>query len=82
MCGQCDDAARKDDERAMRDAESYLHGMALAEAKLANWMTANGFATGHGDSLDDMLIQLRWQVDELREKRLEETLRRSDGGIR
>ena len=34
--------------------------------KLANWMMANGFATGHGDNMDELLKELTWQVDELR----------------
>ncbi len=31
---------------------------------VANWMMANGFATGHGDSVADMLNELAWQIDE------------------
>ena len=31
---------------------------------VANWMMAHGFATGHGDSVADMLIELAWQIDE------------------
>lgn len=34
--------------------------------KLANWMIMNGFATGHGDSFDDLLFELAWQVREIR----------------
>jgi hypothetical protein len=34
--------------------------------KLAAWMIANSFATGHGDSFDDLLNELSWQIDELR----------------
>lgn len=33
--------------------------------KLAIWMIDNGFATGHGDSIDDLLRELSWQVKEL-----------------
>lgn len=35
---------------------------------LSNWMMENSFATGHGDSVEDLLAELKWQVDELREK--------------
>ncbi len=35
--------------------------------KLAAWMMANGFATGHGETLDDLLMELGGQVRELRE---------------
>ncbi len=36
------------------------------EKKLADWMIANGFATGHGDTFDDLLRELEWQIKELR----------------
>lgn len=34
--------------------------------KLAKWMIENSFATGHGDTIDDLLSELTWQVSELR----------------
>jgi hypothetical protein len=34
--------------------------------KLAGWMNANGFATGHGDTFDNLLRELDWQIKELR----------------
>ena len=34
--------------------------------QLAAWMIANGFATGHGDTMEDLLRELTWQVAELR----------------
>lgn len=36
--------------------------------KLAAWMIEHGFATGHGDSIDDLLKELSWQVAELRDQ--------------
>jgi hypothetical protein len=36
--------------------------------KLAAWMIGNSFATGHGDTMDDLLKELEWQVQELRHK--------------
>jgi hypothetical protein len=39
-----------------------------AVEQLSNWMLKNGFATGHGDTFDDLLKQLSWQVQELRDK--------------
>jgi hypothetical protein len=35
--------------------------------KLAAWMIKNGFATGHGDSIEDLLGELTWQFQELRD---------------
>lgn len=37
-------------------------------AKLAQFIIYNGFATGHGDSVDSLLSELQWQLDELRER--------------
>jgi len=34
--------------------------------KLAAWMGANSFATGHSDTMDDLLAELEWQIKELR----------------
>ena len=31
---------------------------------LAAWMIENGFATGHGDTMDGLLQELRWQISE------------------
>jgi hypothetical protein len=30
--------------------------------KLAAWMQAQGYATGHGDTMEQLLDELRWQV--------------------
>jgi hypothetical protein len=42
--------------------------VALARAdernKLAAWMQAQGYATGHGDTIEQLLDELRWQVRE------------------
>ena len=43
----------------------YNHGL---EA-LAQWMMANGFATGHGESFDSLIAELDWQFQE-RETRI------------
>ena len=32
--------------------------------KLAAWMMRQGFATGHGDTTEDLLKELDWQIDE------------------
>lgn len=31
---------------------------------LATWMIANSFATGHGDTVEDLLKELKWQIEE------------------
>lgn len=30
--------------------------------RVAQWMMANGYATGHGDTVEDMLVELEWQA--------------------
>jgi hypothetical protein len=30
--------------------------------KVASWMMAKGYATGHGDTTEDLLRELEWQV--------------------
>ncbi len=37
--------------------------------KVATWMMENSFATGHGDTTEDLLKELTWQVKEERDKR-------------
>ena len=32
--------------------------------KLADWMMANGYATGEGDTMEDLLAELKWQIQE------------------
>jgi len=36
--------------------------------QLAQWMIAHSFATGHGDTFEDLLKELAWQIEELRQK--------------
>ena len=36
--------------------------------KVAAWMIENSFATGHGDTLKDLLAELSWQIKEIRAK--------------
>ena len=41
----------------------YEKGIVAAEReKLAAWMIANGYATGHGESIEDLLKELEWQI--------------------
>ena len=32
--------------------------------KVADWMMANGYATGHGETMEDLLAELKWQIEE------------------
>ena len=57
-------------------SESHAQGMqgflerfaflvaAVERNKLAAWMIERGYATGHGDSTEDLLKELEWQIEE------------------
>ena len=49
-------------------AKRYEYFAALVAAaernKLAAWMIKHGYATGHGDSTEDLLKELEWQIEE------------------
>jgi hypothetical protein len=43
----------------------YMRQQIAAERnKVASWMMAQGYATGHGDTTEDLLKELEWQVRE------------------
>lgn len=42
------------------------HGLIGDREKLAQWMLSHGFATGHGDTIDDLIVELGCQIEELR----------------
>ena len=45
--------------------EYFASLVAAAERnKLAAWMIKHGYATGHGDSTEDLLKELEWQIEE------------------
>ena len=49
-------------------AKRYEYFAALVAAaereKVAQWMMRQGYATGHGDSTEDLLKELEWQIEE------------------
>jgi len=45
--------------------ERFAALVAAAEReKVAAWMMRQGYATGHGDSVEDLLQELDWQIRE------------------
>jgi uncharacterized protein YoaH (UPF0181 family) len=38
-----------------------------AVEKISAWMISQGFATGHGESIEDLLEELEWQIKEIRQ---------------
>jgi hypothetical protein len=49
-------------------AKRYEYFAALVAAaereKVAQWMMRQGYATGHGDTVEDLLKELEWQIEE------------------
>jgi hypothetical protein len=45
--------------------ERFAALVAAAEReKVAQWMTRQGYATGHGDNIEDLLKELEWQIED------------------
>ena len=45
--------------------EAFAKLVAAAEReKVARWQIGSGYATGHGDTIEDLLVELEWQVRE------------------
>ena len=49
----------------LEDIEHFAALVAATERnKLAAWMIKHGYATGHGDTIEDLLKELEWQIEE------------------
>ncbi len=49
----------------IEELERFAALVAAAERnKLAAWMIERGYATGHGDTVEDLLKELEWQISE------------------
>lgn len=42
--------------------------VAAEREKVARWMISHGYATGHGDTTEDLLEELEWQIKEEKDK--------------
>ena len=53
------------DEKPLNSVTRFAALVAAAEReKVAAWMMRQGYATGHGDSIEKLLEELEWQVRE------------------
>jgi hypothetical protein len=53
------------DEKPLNSVTRFAALVAAAERnKLAAWMIERGYATGHGDTIEDLLQELDWQIRE------------------
>ena len=50
--------------QTMYTAEQLREVIAKEREKVAAWMMRQGYATGHGDTVEDLLKELEWQVAE------------------
>lgn len=58
------------------DVERFAALVTAAEReKVAEWMIEHGYATGHGDTVEDLLKELEWQI---REREREECAKIAD----
>lgn len=49
----------------MTEREAELASVRRSEREtVAEWMMTNGFSTGHGDTLEMLLSELKWQIEE------------------
>ena len=52
---------------AVQEGELIRFAELVAKAerhKVAAWMSGRGYATGHGDTTEDLLKELEWQIKE------------------
>ena len=53
------------DEKPLNSVTRFAALVAAAEReKVAAWMMSQGYATGHGDTVEDLLKELEWQIAE------------------
>ena len=53
------------DEKPLGSVTRFSKLVAAAEReKVAQWMMAQGYATGHGDTVEDLLKELEWQIED------------------
>ena len=45
-------------------SQLYRNTVAAEREKVAQWMMQRGYATGHGDTIEDLLAELDWQIAE------------------
>ena len=43
---------------------AHIKTLAAEREKVAQWMMTKGYATGHGESIQDLLKELEWQIED------------------
>lgn len=53
------------DEKPLGSVTRFANLIAAVEReKVAQWMMAQGYSTGHGDTVEDLLKELEWQIED------------------
>ena len=53
------------DEKPLGSVTRFSELVAAAEReKVAQWMMAQGYATGHGDTVEHLMKELEWQIED------------------
>ena len=55
-------------QRTTRFCALLEEAVAAEREKVARWMISHGYATGHGDTTEDLLEELEWQIKEEKDK--------------
>lgn len=51
-------------DKQIEIAQAYERGWNAALAQLAAWMIKHSYTTGHGDTIEDLLKELEWQIED------------------
>ena len=51
-------------DKQIEIAKAYKQGWNEALAQLAAWMIKHSYTTGHGDTIEDLLKELEWQIED------------------
>jgi len=43
---------------------AHIKTLAAEREKVTHWMLERGYATGHGESIEDLLKELEWQIED------------------
>ena len=52
------------DDMVNMTLERFVELLTAEREKVAAWMMARGYATGHGDTIEELLQELDWQIRE------------------
>ena len=57
-----------EEQRTTQFCALFEEAVVAEREKVAKWMIRKGYATGHGDTTEDLLAELEWQIEEEKDK--------------